>query len=122
MFAQTTPRPIEARGNLSDAEGSIIALFERVSPSVVQVVGRQAGGNLFNDEEEGRSPKETVPVPMSHHGGAVWPAALMNRNQSLLLIESIYTEIGRKFAQQELGRCAMTQFAITLRACFRRMA
>jgi hypothetical protein len=40
MFAQTTPRPIEARGNLSDAERSIIALFERVSPSVVQVVGR----------------------------------------------------------------------------------
>jgi S1-C subfamily serine protease len=53
MFAQTTPRPIEARGNLSDAERSIIALFERVSPSVVQVVGRQAGGDLLNDEEEG---------------------------------------------------------------------
>jgi S1-C subfamily serine protease len=53
MFAQTTPRPIEARGNLSDAERSIISLFERVSPSVVQVVGRQAGGDLLNDEEEG---------------------------------------------------------------------
>jgi len=53
MLAQTTPRPVEARGNLSDAERSIIALFERVSPSVVQVVGRQAGADLSNDEEGG---------------------------------------------------------------------
>jgi S1-C subfamily serine protease len=53
MFAQTTPRPIEARGNLSDAERSIIALFERVSPSVVQVVGRQAGRKLLSDDEGG---------------------------------------------------------------------
>src|ERR1700732_2557592 len=50
MFAQTTPRPIEARGNLSDAERSIIALFERVSPSVVQVVGRHTEANLSNEE------------------------------------------------------------------------
>ena len=42
----TTPRPIASRGALSDAEGSIIALFERVSPSVVQVVGRKDGGDL----------------------------------------------------------------------------
>jgi S1-C subfamily serine protease len=53
MFAQTTPRPIEARGNLSDAERSIIALFERVSPSVVQVVGRQAGGDLLSEDKGG---------------------------------------------------------------------
>jgi S1-C subfamily serine protease len=53
MFAQTTPRPIEARGNLSDAERSIIALFERVSPSVVQVVGRHTEANLSNEEEGG---------------------------------------------------------------------
>jgi S1-C subfamily serine protease len=53
MFAQTTPRPIEARGNLSDAERSIIALFGRVSPSVVQVVGRHTEGDLSNEEEGG---------------------------------------------------------------------
>src|SRR4029077_1520964 len=53
MFAQTTPRPIEARGNLSDAERSIIALFERASPSVVQVVGRHTEANLSNEEEGG---------------------------------------------------------------------
>jgi S1-C subfamily serine protease len=51
MFAQTTPRPIAARGDLSDAERSIVALFQRVSPSVVQVVGRHAGGDVSSDEE-----------------------------------------------------------------------
>jgi S1-C subfamily serine protease len=53
MFAQTTPRAVTPRGDLSDAERSIIALFERVSPSVVQVVGRQDGGDLVSEGEEG---------------------------------------------------------------------
>ena len=53
MFAATAPRPVVARGDLSDAERSIIALFERVSPSVVQVVGRQAGGNIYTEDDSG---------------------------------------------------------------------
>ena len=35
-----TPRPIEARGALADFERSAIAVFERDSPSVVQIVGQ----------------------------------------------------------------------------------
>ena len=38
MFAATTPRLVAARGNLSEAELATIALFERVSPSVVQAI------------------------------------------------------------------------------------
>ena len=53
MFAATAPRPVAARGDLSEAERSIIALFERVSPSVVQVVGRQAGGNIYTEDDSG---------------------------------------------------------------------
>jgi S1-C subfamily serine protease len=53
MFAANTPRPVEVRGNLSDAERSTIALFERVSPSVVQVVGRQSGSATSTEEAEG---------------------------------------------------------------------
>src|SRR4029077_4885415 len=49
----TAPRPIASRGDLSDAERSIIGIFERVSPSVVQVVGRQGGGDLASGEREG---------------------------------------------------------------------
>jgi S1-C subfamily serine protease len=52
MFASTTPRPIEARGNLSDAERSIIALFERVSSSVVQVVGQQSAAGVSADDDQ----------------------------------------------------------------------
>ena len=40
LYAATTPRPIEARGSLADYEKSTIEVFERVSPSVVHVVGR----------------------------------------------------------------------------------
>src|SRR4051794_12120885 len=46
-----SPRPVEARGSLSDAERSTVELFERVSPSVVQVVVRASAGNLANEAE-----------------------------------------------------------------------
>jgi len=42
LYAATNPRAIEPRGDLADYERATIALFERVSPSVVQVVGRGA--------------------------------------------------------------------------------
>src|SRR5262245_24014849 len=46
LYAVTTPRPVEARGDLAAFERMTIEIFDRVSPSVVQVVGR-AGGNDF---------------------------------------------------------------------------
>jgi len=53
LLTDTAPRPVTARGDLSDAEQSITALFERVSPSVVQVVGRQSGRNVVDEEGAG---------------------------------------------------------------------
>jgi S1-C subfamily serine protease len=53
LLTDTAPRPVAARGDLSEAEQSIIELFERVSPSVVQVVGRQGGRNLFDEDNAG---------------------------------------------------------------------
>jgi 2-alkenal reductase len=49
----TTPRAVEARGNLADYERTTIELFERVSPSVVQVVGRVGNGGALGAEEAG---------------------------------------------------------------------
>src|SRR3979409_997026 len=46
LYAATTPRAVEARGNLADYEKSTIEVFERVSPSVVHVVGRGGGNEL----------------------------------------------------------------------------
>jgi S1-C subfamily serine protease len=52
MFAATTARPVTPRGDLSEIERSTIAVFEKVSPSVVQVVARQSNA-LSSEEAEG---------------------------------------------------------------------
>jgi len=43
LFTASAPRLVETRSGLPDIEKATIALFERVSPSVVQVVGKPAG-------------------------------------------------------------------------------
>jgi S1-C subfamily serine protease len=52
FYAATTARAIEARGTLADYERSSIAVFEQVSPSVVQVVGRSGNDRGFASGEE----------------------------------------------------------------------
>jgi 2-alkenal reductase len=54
LFSATTPRAVEARGNLADIERSTIQLFERASPSVVQVVGKGGGGNELSESDDGK--------------------------------------------------------------------
>ena len=51
-WTNTSARAVDQRGPLSDAERANIELFERVSPSVVQVVARSAAANPL-DEDEG---------------------------------------------------------------------
>lgn len=50
LFSAKTPRPIEARGTLADIERSTIALFDQVSPSVVQVAARAGADDLSKAE------------------------------------------------------------------------
>jgi 2-alkenal reductase len=45
IFSADTPRPVAARGDLSDFEKSSIHVFEQVAPSVVQVVARPVGAS-----------------------------------------------------------------------------
>jgi S1-C subfamily serine protease len=52
LFVVAQPRTVEARGNLAEAERSTIELFERVSPSVVQVVGKGAAANDFSESDD----------------------------------------------------------------------
>ena len=51
-WTNSTARSVDQRGPLSDAERANIELFERVSPSVLQVVARSAAANPL-DEDEG---------------------------------------------------------------------
>jgi S1-C subfamily serine protease len=53
LFAATSPRPVAARSDLPESERGTISLFERVSPSVVQVVGAAAGASAADMEGEG---------------------------------------------------------------------
>jgi 2-alkenal reductase len=53
LFAATTPRPVAARGQLADSERATTEIFQRVSPSVVQVASRQAPSPLSAAEDEG---------------------------------------------------------------------
>ena len=52
-WTNTSARSVDQRGPLSDAERANIELFERVSPSVVQVAARSATSNPLADDESG---------------------------------------------------------------------
>src|SRR5262250_1192674 len=54
MFSASTPRAVAPRGSLSEIERTSIEVFERVSPSVVQVVGH-AGALEAPEAENGRA-------------------------------------------------------------------
>jgi 2-alkenal reductase len=50
-WTRTDARTVEQRGPLSDSERANIELFERVSPSVVQVAARSEAVNPFTEDE-----------------------------------------------------------------------
>jgi S1-C subfamily serine protease len=52
LYSAVTSRAIEPRGTLAAFEQSAIEIFERVSPSVVQVAGRSDTGDLSTTEAE----------------------------------------------------------------------
>jgi 2-alkenal reductase len=67
LYSANTPRSVEPRGSLADYEKSTIEIFQRVSPSVVQVVA-QVGGNKF-----GQLGGEEAEVESG--SGSVWDGA-----------------------------------------------
>lgn len=54
-WSNTSARTVDQRGPLSDAERANIELFERVSPSVVQVVARSGTANPLAEDEGGEA-------------------------------------------------------------------
>ncbi len=53
LFSADAPRAVTARGDLSQAEASTVALFERAAPSVVYVFARAQQGAVSFDPETG---------------------------------------------------------------------
>ncbi|KRR18002.1 S1C family serine protease [Bradyrhizobium retamae] len=69
-WTNTVARSVDQRGPLSDAERANIELFERVSPSVVQVAARSAMANPFAEDE---SPATSGPAASGT--GFVWDSS-----------------------------------------------
>jgi 2-alkenal reductase len=67
FYSATAPRAIEPRGDLSDFERSTIAIFDRVSPSVVQVAGSAGSHDFSMPQPEERGVQSGT--------GFVWDAA-----------------------------------------------
>jgi 2-alkenal reductase len=73
FFAAEAPRPVEARGNLAEAERATTELFQRVSPSVVHVFARAGGRNLGVMEGGGGGGEGGEGVQSG--SGFIWDAA-----------------------------------------------
>ena len=67
LFSSSTPRAVEPRGSLAEIERTTIDIFERISPSVVQVVGRAGALDISPAEGENGAAQSGT--------GFVWDAA-----------------------------------------------
>lgn len=96
LFSARSPRPIEARGSLSESERTTIAIFKSVSPSVVQVVGR-------TQAEQQVSP-EGNQIGVQTGTGFMWDAAghVVTNNHVVLGTSAI---VVRMSSGDDCGRC-----------------
>jgi 2-alkenal reductase len=67
FYSASSPRSVEPRGSLSEIERTTIEVFERVSPSVVQVVGRAGAMEALPAEGENGAAQSGT--------GFIWDAA-----------------------------------------------
>jgi len=74
LFSASGPRPIAARGSLSDAERMTIEIFNSASPSVVQVVGHTETEHDVNPETSATS-EEEEPSGVQTGTGFIWDEA-----------------------------------------------
>jgi S1-C subfamily serine protease len=98
LFAETQPRPVEARGNLADFEKLTIDIFQRAAPSVVQVIGQTAtaGPEMLDEQDEGRAQSGT---------GFVWDRAghIVTNNH----VVQGATELAVRFSTGEIARAQL---------------
>jgi len=101
LFSASTPRSVEARGQLADVERSAIEVFQRVSPSVVQVVGQAAATPDFAAPDEGGGAQSGT--------GFIWDGAgHIVTNDHVVRGAG---ELGVRFASGEVARAAIVGVA-----------
>src|SRR5438105_5794290 len=96
-WTNTVARTVDQRGPLSEAERANIELFERVSPSVVQVAARSAGGNPLAEDEGGEGA-----AGAASGAGFVWDNAghVVTNNH----VVQNGSEVAVRFASGEVAR------------------
>ena len=92
-WTNTVARTVDQRGPLSEAERANIELFERVSPSVVQVAARAAAGNPL-DEDEGAGAASGTGFVWDNNGHVVTNNHVVQNG----------TEVAVKFASGEVAQ------------------
>jgi 2-alkenal reductase len=97
LMFPATPRTVSPRGNLTEAERTAIEIFERVSPSVVQVAGRP-GTVISSAEEEGEGGR------LQSGTGFVWDQAGHVVTNSHVVQGT--SEVAVRFASGETVRAA----------------
>jgi S1-C subfamily serine protease len=92
-WTNTVARTVDQRGPLSEAERANIELFERVSPSVVQVAARAAAGNPL-EEDEGAGAASGTGFVWDNNGHVVTNNHVVQNG----------TEVAVKFASGEVAQ------------------
>ncbi len=97
LFSASTPRAVEPRGQLADLERTAIDVFQHVSPSVVQVVGRAAAASDVAGPDEGGGGQSGT--------GFIWDGAghIVTNNHVVAGAD----ELGVRFASGEVTGAAL---------------
>jgi 2-alkenal reductase len=108
FYAANEPRAVAARGALADFEQTAVALFERVSPSVVQVVVRGGGPFTENDGEPGQGGGAGTGFVWDDAGNIVTNAHVVGSSDRVM----IRTAAGNVMSAQVVGRAPNHDLAV----------
>jgi 2-alkenal reductase len=108
FYAASDPRPIAPRGALADFEQTGITLFERVSPSVVQVVVPRAGSLTEGDGPEAGAAGAGTGFVWDGAGNVVTNAHVVGQSEQVL----IRTAAGDVMRADVVGRAPNYDLAV----------
>jgi 2-alkenal reductase len=108
FYAANEPRAVAARGALADFEQTAIALFERVSPSVVQVVVPRGGAAFAENEGEPGQAGAGTGFVWDDAGNIITNAHVVGTSDRVM----IRTAAGNVMSAQVVGRAPNQDLAV----------
>ena len=108
FLAANEPRAVAPRGTLADFEQTTVALFDRVSPSVLQVVVQRGGGTLSEGEGEPGQGGAGTGFVWDDAGNVVTNAHVVGSSDRVM----IRTAAGDVMSAQVVGRAPSYDLAV----------